>query len=156
MSAWSRVPRLGAPVVVRQRDELSCGPACGEMLLADRGIHRDQELIAVELALPVDGPALAARLNALSSIRWLGGALDLPEEPDWTLITQLSELKGSWAALLEPHGPAHVGHWVVVDGVNQEVVVLVRDPVGMAYGIPIEEFLSLWRYTVLVMEDRRP
>ena len=57
-----------------------------------------------------------------------------------------------WAALLEPQGPRHVGHWVVVDGVDRELLILVRDPVGEAYGIPMLEFLGLWHFAVVVLE----
>ena len=123
------------------------------MLLRDRGLDVDQRQIAETLFLPADGPALAARLAVLSGLSWLGGALDLPEEPNWELLSRLSETRGTWSALLEPHGPRHVGHWVVVDGISDDGVVLLRDPEGSAYGTPIEEFLSLWRYTVLVIEE---
>jgi hypothetical protein len=150
--AWTQAPRETTAVVVTQVDEDGCGPACAAMLLADRGCMIDPRVIAEPLALPVDGPQLAARMSQLSDTAWLGGALDLAHEPSWELLAAITDEKGSWAALLERHGPRHVGHWVVVDGVSDTGRAPIRDPVGHAYGTPVEEFLSLWRYTVLVME----
>ena len=144
---------MGARNVVRQMDLLGCGPACGEMLLRDRGYSVDQAQISDGLPLPADAPQLADRLSAISERRWKGGALVLPFEPDWSLLVGIAEARGSWAALLEPRGPAQIGHWVVVDGATHEGVVLVRDPFWGAYGIPLVEFQLLWRYTVVVIEE---
>jgi filamentous hemagglutinin len=152
---WTRVPRAVSRLVVVQSDEDGCGPACGEMLLRDRGVEVDQTLIAEELELPVDGHALALRLGELSPVAWLGGGLVLPRGPDLAFLERFSSARATWAALLEPLGPRRVGHWVVVDGVGDGGLVQVRDPVGAAYGIPVEEFLTLWRYTVVVVEEVR-
>ena len=114
-----------------------------------------QEAIRDCLQLPVDGPRLAKRLTALSHLAWLGGALDVAGDVCADLVQYLSDSRGSWAALLEPHGPRHVGHWVVVDGLSPDGLVLVRDPDGDAYGTPVEEFLTLWHYAVLVLEEAR-
>ncbi len=124
------------------------------MLFADRGLGISQEAISDGISsLPVDGRDLAKRLNELAPLRWMGGGLLTLHEPDWELILRLNRFHGTWAALLEPHGPRHVGHRVVVDGMTDVGVVLVRDPAGAAYGIPFEEFVSLWRYTTVVVEE---
>ena len=123
------------------------------MLLRDRGLDVDQSVIREGLDLPVDGPALALRLTDLSRSRWLGGALDLADEIAASHVETLTRSRGSWAALLEPHGPRHIGHWVVIDGLTLDGLVLIRDPDGGVYGTPVEEFLALWRYTVLVIEE---
>ena len=73
--------------------------------------------------------------------------------PTWEYLRGLSEQVGTWAALLEPRGYREPGHWVVVDGISDEGVVLIRDPVGMAYGMPLHDFSALWRYTVVVIEE---
>lgn len=153
---WTQIPLVGAGAVVRQSDENGCGPACGEMLFQDRGIIIPQSMISLTLPLPVTGGELASRMSVLAELAWLGGALDLAEEPTWDLVACISASQRSWAALLEPHGPRHVGHWVVIDDVSRERLVLVRDPVGRAYGIPMMEFLSLWRCAVVVMEKVAP
>lgn len=71
----------------------------------------------------------------------------------WELVSVLTTERGTWAALLEPMGLGDVGHWVVVDGVSHDGLVLVRDPVGEAYGIPLPDFAALWGYTVLVAQE---
>lgn len=99
-----------------------------------------QVVIAVGLPLPTTAECLAARMSALSLTTWLGAFAALEDGPSWMFVAQLTAERGSWAALLEPHGFHHIGHWVVVDGVSEDGIVWVRDPIGLAYGIPIEEF----------------
>lgn len=151
---WPRVERSDRAVVVTQRGEEWCGPACGEMLLADRGVVVDQEEIAAELPVPAEASELAARLGDVSPLRWRGGALR-EDGVTWKLLRALTDRYGSWAALLEPRGFRQVGHWVVVDGISDDGVVWVRDPAGSAYGIPLTDFAELWRYTVLVLQAPR-
>lgn len=150
---WERIPRIGAGVVVTQLGEYACGPACGEMLLRDRGCEGDQRLIAGGDWTPFGEKRLAMRLTQVSNLRWVGAAFDLSGEPTAPLVSWLCRRRGSWAALLLPTGHRDVGHWVVVDAVSNESVILVRDPVGQAYGMLADEFLRLWSYTVHVAEE---
>lgn len=152
MNDWSKVPRRTDRLLVQQRTELGCGAAVGEMLLADRGLSVNQDTLLQGLPQPTDAPSLAKALSARSTLAWVGGALGRATPPDFGLVQAVSSGQLSWAALLEPGGPTRVGHWVAVDGVGTEGLVLVRDPVGSAYGIPMSQFLDLWRYTVLVIE----
>ena len=62
----------------------------------------------------------------------------------WHLLADVTAARGTWAALLEPLGPGRVGHWVVIDGVSHDGLVLVRDPAGDAYAIPLADFVILW------------
>ena len=87
---------------------------------------------------------------------WRGAFLAENMQISWELISQMADQLGSWAALLEPLGIGHVGHWVVVDGISEEGVVWIRDPVGLSYGIPFAEFFELWEYTIMVLEDLSP
>jgi ABC-type bacteriocin/lantibiotic exporter with double-glycine peptidase domain len=148
--------RIGARPVREQGSELACGLACAQMLLEDRGVRASQEQIGASLALPAEAAALARAMNGVSPLRWQGGALNLADSPDQDLVEATCSVFTSWAALLEPGGPKHVGHWVVVDGVDVELLVMVRDPIGAAYGIPITEFLGLWRYAVVILEQELP
>ena len=153
---WPRLPRQGAPPIVVQMDEDGCGPACAEMLLRDRGFEVSQRSIAESVPLPAMASDLARRMVELSGLSWLGGSLSVSGEVTWKLLHGLSAVSGSWAALLEPLGFRRFGHWVVVDGVTLDGVVLVRDPAGSSYGIPLDDFASLWRYTVVVFEEPSP
>lgn len=96
---------------------------------------------------------IAARMTELSTTSWRGGALAESMPVSWELISFLISSRGSWAALLQPKGPVAVGHWVVVDGITTDGLVLVRDPVGAAYGIPLADFAASWGYTVLVLQQ---
>lgn len=147
------MPRLASPPAVRQSHEDGCGPACAEMLLRDRGFEVAQAVIAEGMALPATAECLAARMGEVSPTTWLGAFAALDGGPSWAFVAGLTAERGSWAALLEPLGFRHPGHWVVVDGVSDDGVVWIRDPVGQHYGTPIEEFLELWHYTMMVIEE---
>jgi hypothetical protein len=79
---WQVIDEIADRAVVQQQDKLSCGPACDEMLLGDRGIYNtNQSLIAVETGVPVNIADLAIALNTLdtsSSRFWLGGTISIP------------------------------------------------------------------------------
>lgn len=123
------------------------------MLLADRGQHVDQATVARDLMMPSLAEDIAARMTELSTTKWRGGALAEGMPVSWELVDYLCGSRGSWAALLQPKGPVAVGHWVVVDGITMDGLVLVRDPVGAAYGIPLADFAAAWSYTVLVLQQ---
>jgi ABC-type bacteriocin/lantibiotic exporter with double-glycine peptidase domain len=154
--AWPRLAIESARPVVKQSDEDGCGAACGVMLLADRGV--DVRVADVETGLPMPsmGHQIAARLNQLSDLRWQGGSLGVEGRVTRELVEFISGRAGSWAALLEPFGPTRAGHWVVVDGVSGDGLVLIRDPAGSAYGIPMDDFGRLWSYTGIVFREDRP
>ena len=138
--------------VIQQRGEMNCGPACAEMLFADRGRAIDQVLIAdgLYLAHGVRAPELADKMNECTDIVWDGGVL---ESSASYVLMQRANRHGTWAVLLLPNGPNHVGHWVVVDNIYPDSVV-VRDPVGQAFRIPIGDFVQLWFHTALVTEEK--
>jgi hypothetical protein len=123
------------------------------MLLADRGIRVDQAVVASGFTMPSLAEDVAARLRELSGATWKGGALAQGIPVSWELIEQLSGSFGTFAALLQPNGPVAVGHWVVVDGITSDGLVLVRDPIGAAYGVPLGDFAVVWSYTILVLEQ---
>jgi ABC-type bacteriocin/lantibiotic exporter with double-glycine peptidase domain len=150
---WPRLARAESAPIVRQLDEDGCGVACVAMLLLDRGIQITLEAVGAGLARPSEAEDLASRLEELSPFKWSGGALSGGTEICWELLDFITRSRGTWAALLEPFGLAQMGHWVVVDGVSSEGLVLVRDPEGAAYGIPLGDFAELWGYTVLVVQE---
>lgn len=139
--------------LVRQATDDGCGPACGEMLLRDRGFDVDQGTIADGLPLPATAEHLAARMRALSTIPWIGAFISIENGASWDFVAALTAEQVSWAALLEPGGFRATGHWVVVDDVSIEGIVTLRDPRGEVVLQPMEEFLVLWRYTVMVVEE---
>ena len=138
--------------VVRQIHEYGCGAACVVMLLADRGIESDQLIVAAGLRQPSAPHELAMRLNDYSGERhrWVGGCLDVEPPPQFMHVAALSET-GSWAALLIP-GSRRAGHWVVIDAVDVDGMVAVRDPAGTSYRMATEELLHLMCDIVAVFE----
>jgi len=133
--------------VVEQQDIVSCGIACGEMLLKDREIYdANQSLIATETGAPVSAEVLAAALNRFDSSGariWLGGTVSIPGATDSEIIDVLIST-GSWGAVLwEPL--ANLGHIVVVAGMDETGKILIRDPWdATSYKMDREEFRNYW------------
>ena len=56
---WQIIDEIIDPNVVKQENDLSCGPACAEMLLKDRGINISQSAIASQTGVPTDASSIA-------------------------------------------------------------------------------------------------
>ena len=123
------------------------------MVLQDRGVQVSLNQVEVALVMPSRPDHLAHVMSELSGLAWRGDTLSTSLSVGWALLQHLRDERGSWIALLEPLGLGHVGHWVVVDGVTDDGVVLVRDPGGAAYGIAMHDFEAAWRYHVAVLEE---
>lgn len=144
---WQVIDEIADRDVIQQQDKLSCGPACGEMLLRDRGIYgANQSLIAAETGVPVNIEDLALALNTLdasSSIFWLGGTISIPGATNSEIVEVLIST-GSWAAILW-ETLADLGHIVIVDGLDDTGKILIRDPWNATkYKMELEEFLNYW------------
>jgi len=126
------------------------------MLLLDRGLPVSLEALSDGLMMPSMARDLAACLNSHSPFNWSGGSLREGTVITSGLIAFLTSSCGSWAALLEPDGIETPGHWVVVDGVSPNDLVLVRDPAGSAYAMLFDQFAALWGYTMLVLQQDSP
>lgn len=139
------------PNVVKQQSQVSCGPACGEMLFRDRGIKITQDIIEQASFAPMEAKDLATVLNKLdpSNTRlWKGGGIVLPGASDELIIKTLNHL-GSWAAILWEQG-ASMGHLVVIDGFDNYGRLMVRDPwEGTSYKMKLKEFLRVWAGTAI-------
>jgi len=144
---WRVIDEITAPNIVKQQDQVSCGTACGEMLLREREIYDvSQSIIAAETGVPMSAEALAIALNSLdnsSSRVWLGGTVSIPGATYSEIIDVLIGT-GSWAAVLwEPL--ANLGHMVVVDGIDETGKILIRDPWdATSYKMDREEFINFW------------
>jgi len=144
---WQVIDEVVDPNVVKQQDNLSCGPACAEMLLRDRGIYDvTQSIIATETGVPVNTKSLGIALNKLdrSDARlWLSGTVHILEATYSEIIDVLIGT-GSWAAILwEPL--ANLGHIVVVDGLDKLGKIKIRDPwMATRYKMDREEFVNYW------------
>jgi hypothetical protein len=119
--------------VVQQSTSTSCGPACAQMLLGDRGIAIDQSAIGDSLT---SAQGLAASLNSVDS-GWIGAGVD---PSSLAALTRT----GSWSAMMWEPG-ARAGHWVVVDGISPDGLVNIRDPFDATrYEVTQSEFLKYW------------
>lgn len=144
--SWPIFDETLDPRVVKQQSDVSCGPACGEMLFADRGVKIRQQAIEKVSYVPIDAIDLATVLNQLdpSPTRgWFGGMLIISSGNDQELIKKLNQA-GSWAAVMWEWN-ASMGHLVIVDGFNDQGRLLIRDPWdGTSYKMEIHDFLAVW------------
>jgi filamentous hemagglutinin len=145
--SWPVIGETPDPDVVRQQDSLSCGVACGEMVLRDRGVRVDQSTVAVEAGgVPVFDKALARALQNLDTtgVRvWQGGPLAIPGASRQALISALNQT-GTWIAFMKER-TNRIGHTVVVDGLDAVGHIRIRDPwEGTRYTMTIRDFLHYW------------
>lgn len=147
---WPVIDEKLDPAVVRQTLDVSCVSACGEMLLRDRGVDTlTQADILEQLGSPAVTADLAGALNGLLGTReWRGSALDVPAMGGRRAIALLSAT-GSWAAELYALG-ARLAHAVVVDAVNDDDTLGMRDPFdGTSYKMEVDAFLTYWSWTAV-------
>jgi filamentous hemagglutinin len=145
---WQIIDEIIDPNIVRQENDLSCGPACAEMLLKDRGINISQTIIASLTGIPTDAKTLAQTLNILDTAQnrqWIGGPLTIPNATSSELLDTLNTT-GTWTALLRQFRPVvKLSHLVVVDGVDDTGKIFIRDNwEGTRYKMKREVFLEHW------------
>ncbi|UZE08965.1 two-partner secretion domain-containing protein [Pseudomonas corrugata] len=130
---WNVLDEFASPNVVTQSTPTACGAACGEMLLKDRGVLVSQVDLGTELT---SMNSLANKLNSVDS-GWVGNAVDSSS------FNALNKT-GSWSAMMWDSGN-RVGHWVVVNGVDDAGRVNIKDPFnGTQYKMEVEQFKEAW------------
>lgn len=144
---WQVIDEVDDTMVIQQRDRISCGPACAEMLLKSLAINNiSQELIASVSGTPVSVYNLAQAIQQLdsdASRQWMGGGLDIPKASDAELLEVIMST-GVWIAEFRELG-ARLGHLVVVDGYDASSRLCIRDPWNKTkYKMEKEAFLQFW------------
>lgn len=132
--------------VIKQQSEVSCGPACGEMLFRDRGIQLAQNMIEQATGAPVSVENLARWLQKLdpsNAWHWQGGYIKISNASREQVIKVLNST-GTWAAMMHEKG-ASISHLVIIDGLDDYGRVKVRDPYqGTSYTMDMQEFIYYW------------
>ncbi len=128
---------LGMDGVVLQRGANDCGAAALCMILKHHGISDDSGHLARELGTTEDGTTLlalksAAERRGLPGAGWRISGRDLPEIP-LPAIVYLRK-----------------GHFVVLDRVEADGSVLVRDPARGRLRMTYGSFRAAWRGQVLL------
>ena len=143
---WPVIDEISDPSVIQQQGDLSCGIACGQMLLKDRKINIESADIEALTGTPVSSQGLASALNLLESDQsrqWEGGPLKLPG-PARTTRSETLNTTGSWSAMLWETS-AGIGHLIIVDGLDDLGYVLIRDPwEGTKYKMTQDHFCQYW------------
>ncbi len=130
---WRTINEVPDSSVVQQATPTSCGQACGQMLLADRGVMLDQARLGGDLTSP---QGLANRMNQVDS-GWVGAGVD---SSSFDALNRT----GSWSAMMWERGNGY-GHWVVVDGLNDRGMVMIRDPFNASrYEMTPLDFDNAW------------
>lgn len=156
--SWRVIEEYPDSSVVKQFNDDACAAACGEMLLRDWGIETvsQREIADIAGGVPMEIPILAIVLNQLTNLpgRWIGAPIGIENATDEELLQALSST-GCWGAGLWKDG-APIGH-IVVDRLNENNEVLIRDPWGMSrsarqgsrYKMDIQTFLQVWSRQVV-------
>ncbi len=143
---WKTINELKDPTVIQQENDVSCGAACGKMVFKQKGIDVEQEQIRANSGSPTWSEQLAYAMNQLSSCEdgeWKGGYFKITGATARQVFLSLCST-GSWIAeLREPL--KKMGHFVVVDGIDEQEKPIIRDPWdGTRYKMETEEFLKHW------------
>ncbi len=118
----------------KQLTRHSCGCACGQQLLAEKGVQVFQSNLTKGWYRGLTPRALAENLNRFS-FGWKGGYLEGTRQE----LLKLAE-RGRFIARLG----GNPGHFVVVDKVAHETVFLVDPATGIDRTMPVTEFLEVF------------
>ncbi|WP_436859261.1 cysteine peptidase family C39 domain-containing protein [Citrobacter tructae] len=130
---WNVLDEVVDPNVVKQATPTSCGAACAEMMLKDRGIFSSQVELGTELT---SMNSLANKLNKADS----GWVANNVSSSSFDALNST----GSWSAMMWDSGNK-VGHWVVVKGADDAGNVIINDPFkGTRYTMTVNEFKDTW------------
>jgi hypothetical protein len=118
--------RSSSQRICAQEFEYSCGAACARQLLVDTGHLVTEEDVRSRARFDPEAGIwavhLAEALALLHGEPYEGGIPDI-DPPQWPRLLR----SGPTIVMLERH-------WVIVDGVTQDNVVLVRDPAPLNPG----------------------
>lgn len=142
---WAELDPQDDPRAVQQVEEVWCGAATGQMLLADRGIVVSQFDIVQRAGLTEAGihdKGLAQALQMLDGTgryEWQAGSPVLAGVHEEEALFHALSAYGSWGAIILTRG--RFLHMVVVDGLDEQGRVIIRDPAqGKRYHIAFGEF----------------
>jgi filamentous hemagglutinin len=142
---WEMIDARRDPSVIQQLHPVSCGPACGAMLLRSQGVVVTQSAMALAQGsvLTHDAARLAEAMNMLAGAQgWLGAFVDVFTHPLQTFTALMAH--GPFATTLYAFGMP-MSHIVVVDGLDSAGRVVIRDPArGTRYLMLWDEFTRVW------------
>ena len=141
--SWPRSNvEVNKDLVIKQLDQVSCGQACGAMMLRDRGVNVKPVEIGEGLSsfqVNVPGNLLSQIVNIAPNIKWSSGHAIYFEK---ALNVLLRKGSGSWIA--EMRGSV-VNHAVVVNGVDINGFMKILDPWdSTTYTMTRSEFMKYW------------
>lgn len=130
--------------LIGQFTEDSCAAACCRMILLGQGLDIVESYL--RHVLEVDG---GVALSALPPVlQQLGAAESYIYRADLSLETLRDLTRKAAAIVYVKRERARDGHALLVDGIDDEGFVLIRDPLplgtGSAYKVSVESFLKVW------------
>ncbi len=130
-----------------QTGEESCWAACIEMIT--NGRLKQADLIAKY----GENAKTPERVQAILGPDWVAGVPEATGLTDEQLVDALSELFGPWIARMG--SSSKLGHYVIVDGVDDAGLVMIRDPAqGTSYRMAMADFLLEWFFKVAIYHSR--
>ena len=141
------------PSVVKQpAGSVTCGPACGEMITNGR-VTQEQLTHVITSARGSTPRGLANGLNGLST----GSTYEAVFASDLEKGLDYLTSSGPWIAEIRQD---NIGHFVVVDGITDNGMILIRDPdTGSIYHVTRDAFLGYsdsnigWNGNAVIQND---
>lgn len=150
---WNELDWQEDLTAIQQAGDVWCEAACGEMLLADRGIKASQHSIVKLTGMTNKGINERVLIRALTALdttgkyEWRGGFAFIPGVEAKQVFLSLSNT-GTWGAIIRTQ--SRFLHMVVVNGLDKQGRVIIRDPAeGKRYHTPLDDFLQYWTEVVV-------
>lgn len=138
---WPVLNERVSPDVVRQTEQFSCAPACGEML--SQGKLSQAELMQLMQSPDLLGSDMLQLAGYLGE-GWTGKRLT-PASIDGLLKHGSFAVELRDPAYAARYRRADLSHTVVVDGLDEAGNIMIRDPKhGTRYEMIRQEFLEVW------------
>lgn len=138
--------------IQQQENSMWCWAACVQSVLAQANVYQSQSDIVSRLTgIPQNRPAHVRELvQLLQSYRFRSWEVDHPASPDQLYST----LANGWKliALVNPSNDPNVGHFIILQGLSPEGMVIVSDPAdGRTYLQATQQLYQQWRWNYSVV-----
>jgi len=135
-----------------QENSMWCWASCVQSVLAQANVHQSQRDIVVRLTgIPQNRPAHVREVvHLLQSYRFRAWEVNHPASPEQLYST----LANGWKliALVNPSKDPNVGHFIILQGVSPEGMIIVSDPAdGHTYLQAPQQLYQQWHWNYSVV-----
>lgn len=138
--------------IQQQENTMWCWAACVQSVLAQANVHQSQTAIVARLTgSPQNRPAHVREVvQLLQSYQFRAWEVGYPASADQLFST----LRNGWKliALVNPSNNPNVGHFIILQGLASNNMIMVSDPAtGQTYQQAPEQLYQTWKWNYSVV-----